>query len=102
MEWKNCWIKIAGNARRIRDESNPNKSELMKPGLFWRCMIVGVNVPEFWILLTYFSLVGNATPNNNVPHADPNGGSLVAWIEYFGDVIIEDARATVTLKDPPT
>lgn len=83
------WIRIAGNAKRIRTEGDP---------YHWRCF-VGRQGPE--IPLRTFQTSGPSTAENMIPGTDPTGANLlglVAWIDYFGDVEIEDGVARITLK----
>lgn len=86
------WVRVAGNARRIRSEGD----------LFhWRCFI-GLAQPE--IALRTYRLHGAADGRNFLPGTDPSGANplgLLAWIDFYGDVVIENGIARITLKPVP-
>ena len=89
------WVRIAGNAKEVRAGR--------KHG--WRCFLgdaSGVR-PGEEIPLTHWSFVGNATDNNAMPGIKPNAtkeDSVLAWVDLFGDVEIENDILRVTLRDP--
>lgn len=88
----NVWVRVAGNVRRIRTEGD----------LFhWRCFIA-LEQPE--IPLRTFRLFGPADGKNMKAGTDPSGSNalgLSAWIDFYGDVEIENGIARITLKSAP-
>lgn len=90
-EYRNVWIRIAGNSRRI-------KSQLEPP--HWRYEIEGSDKQH---LLLGWTLRGEATSKNNSQGTKPDaeGNQFIAWVRYFGDVVVDDTDfATITLRDP--
>jgi hypothetical protein len=89
---KNVWVRIAGNSRRIRAEGD----------LFhWRCFIA--NAPPEIPLRTY-RVSGEADGKNVLPGTDPSSSNplgLLAWIDFYGDVTVQNGIARVTLKTAP-
>lgn len=91
-EYRGVWIRIAGNSLRI-------KSKLEPP--HWRYEIEGESKQH---LLLGWSLRGQATAQNNSQgtKTDAEGNEFLAWVRYFGDVVIDDTDfATITLHNPP-
>lgn len=55
--------------------------------------------------LMHWSLVGTAAAGNNGQGTNPNGDGTKprAWLEYYGDMVVDDAgNATITLLPLPT
>lgn len=90
---KNVWVRVAGNSRRIRAEGD----------LFhWRCFI-GNAPPE--IPLRTYNVSGEADVRNVRPGTDPSSSNplgLLAWIDFYGDVTVQNGIARITLKPVPT
>lgn len=90
-EYRNVWIRIAGNSRRI-------KSKLEPP--HWRYEVEGESKQH---LLLGWSLRGEATARNNKQGTKPEaeGNEFIAWVRYFGDITVDDTDfAIITLKNP--
>lgn len=91
------WIRIAGNAKRIKEGG--------KEG--WRCFVsnMPIQIPSVdeEIPLTDWSLSGTAVPGANfIPGTYKFGKSrlepvLVAWIDLFGSITIEEGVAHILL-----
>jgi hypothetical protein len=91
IERKNCWFRMAGISKRIKD---------LYPPPHWRFEVFG-EVDQHWI--NDFRLLGQATDGNNQPGTNPQakGEELLAWIAYFGNVEVnEKGMAVVTLLTP--
>ena len=87
--WNDVWVRVAGNAKRIRTEGDP---------LHWRCYPRREN-PE--IPVRSFRLGGPASATNVMPGTDPaaaNPLGLTAWINFYGDLEVVDDIARITLK----
>jgi hypothetical protein len=89
--YKNLWIMVAGHAMRI-------KSSQQFP---WRCFLEKdcLEIP-----LETFVVIGVATQENMIPNVNAEGNhvGLIAWIEFFGDLEIDENQvATIFLKHPP-
>ena len=87
--WKDTWVRIAGNAKRIRTEGDP---------FHWRCYPrrEGPEIP-----IRSFRLDGPASAANVAPGTDPaaaNALGLTAWIDFYGDLEIVDETARIVLK----
>ena len=78
----NTWVRVAGNARMIRDREAHH----------WRCYIKG---SQREVNLRTWDVSGEVTPQNMIPGSNPDGDSngLVAWIDLFGDVHIDGNSA---------
>ena len=91
MEWREQWIRVAGHAKRIK-EGGAHR---------WRCF-AGAALPE--IPIRSFRIAGDASPANVVPGTDPGSAGplgLAAWIDFYGDLRLEDDVAVITLRQPP-
>lgn len=91
-EFHNVWIRIAGNSKRIKKALKPPH---------WRFQIDGSS-PQH--LLMGWTLYGIATKRNNRQETNSaaRGIEMIAWVEYFGDVTVDDNdHAHITLKEPP-
>ncbi|MEK9152071.1 MAG: hypothetical protein AAB692_01770 [Patescibacteria group bacterium] len=87
--WSDVWVRIAGNAKRIRTAGDP---------FHWRCFVRRAG-PE--IALHSFRVSGTAAGDNMLPGTDPvaaNPLGLTAWIDFYGDVTVEEDVAHITLK----
>lgn len=90
-QYHNVWIRVAGIAKRIRKGLKPPH---------WRFQVVGHNDQY---LIMGWTLVGRANPHNNTQGVNPEatGQEFLAWVEYYGDIEInENDHATITLKTP--
>lgn len=92
--FQDVWVQIAGNSSRIKEG---------KPPPHWRCRISGVADEH---LLVQWTLRGVGTARNNGQGTNPgaamSASSYIAWVWYYGDVVIDnERRALITLKDPP-
>lgn len=88
MEQHGIWIRVAGNAMNIRTGASHH----------WR-VFLGRALPERPVRV--WQLLGVADGQNVVPGTDPTAGNackLNAWIDYFGDIVIDDGIATITLR----
>lgn len=91
-EYRSVWIRIAGNSQRIKNKLEPPH---------WRYEIEGETEQH---LLLGWSLQGQATAKNNSQGTEPNaqGKEFLAWVRYFGDIVVGDTDfATITLRNPP-
>lgn len=91
-ELHNVWIRIAGNSKRIKKALKPPH---------WRFQVNGS--PEQRLLMGW-TLYGQATAQNNRQATNPaaRGAGMIAWVEYFGDAVVDDNdHVYITLKDPP-
>lgn len=89
-EYKDIWVRIAGDKNRIHSGDT----------LQWRCFVSKKGEP---IYFRQRIISGDSTPQNNImltknDEQDPNG--LTAWIDYYGDVSIDNDTLTVQLKNP--
>ena len=94
------WIRIAGNAKRIKEGGREG----------WRCFIsdAPISVPsaDDEILLTDWGVSGNAVPGKNfVPGTfkflkPTDKPILVAWIDMYGHVVVENGLAQIELLLP--
>lgn len=81
------WITIAGSSKRIKEGTPPH----------WRCEIEG-ELGRF--PLNGWMLQGEATKENNTQGTKPSaiGEEFLAWISYYGNIVIgDDQHAVVTL-----
>lgn len=78
-EYKAVWIRIAGNSKRIRKNLSPPH---------WRYEIEGISGQH---LLLGWTLQGQANPGNNLQGTKPaaNGDEFLAWVKYYGNVVID-------------
>ncbi|OHA27237.1 MAG: hypothetical protein A3C06_04055 [Candidatus Taylorbacteria bacterium RIFCSPHIGHO2_02_FULL_46_13] len=88
------WVRIAGNAANVR-AGQPHG---------WRCFLKGT-LPKKWskeIPLVQWTLKGQATARNVIPGTDASGKTqqVVAWIDLYGDIVIENDVLRITLRDP--
>lgn len=86
---EDVWVRVAGNVKRIRTAGDP---------FHWRCFIA-VEQPE--VPLRSYELFGQADGKNMRVGTDPaaaNPLGLSAWIDFYGDVTVEDGIARITLK----
>ena len=91
-EYRGVWIRIAGNSKRIKDNTPPPH---------WRYEIEGQ--PGQHLLMGWI-LHGEATDHNNSQDTRPTakGHEFLAWVRYYGDVVISDDRsAIITLLPVP-
>jgi len=91
------WVRIAGNAKEVR-AGKPHG---------WRCFLGDASGTHFGeeIPLIHWLFVGTATVHNAVPGIKPNASkedSVLAWIDLFGNVEIENDILHVTLQNPKT
>ena len=90
-EYKDIWIRFAGNAFKIREGN----------ALGWRCF-PDKSLPE--IPLRGLRVEGAADGRNIGVGTSPTAEGplrLAAWFDFYGDVKIEDGVAHITLKTPP-
>jgi len=86
----NVWVRLGGNAMNLKSGGRHG----------WRCF-VRREKPE--IRLLDFHVAGNTTSDNCIPGSianDDGRNLLIAWIDYFGDIVIENEIAEITLKEP--
>ncbi len=93
---RNIWVRVAGNAKNVRAGSRYG----------WRCFLgdeSGVD-PKKEISLVHWSFTGAANEHNAIPGISSNGTSqevtVLAWIDLYGDVAIENDTLHVTLRNP--
>jgi len=93
------WIKLAGNAKRIKEGG--------KEG--WRCFISSepITIPsaDGEIALLDWKLSGRASLTNHIPgtfkfREGVEIPTLVAWIDMFGSISIENGVAHIELLEP--
>jgi len=86
MEKQKTWIRVAGNASKIK-ANHPHG---------WRCYIKG-NPTE--IPLKNWFVKGVANQANFIPKVNPNGDEygLIAWIDLYGSYIVKDQVLQITL-----
>ncbi|MBI4094575.1 MAG: hypothetical protein HY435_00055 [Candidatus Liptonbacteria bacterium] len=84
-----AWIRIAGNAKRIREGDQYG----------WRCFVDG-SLEE--IPLIRWDIAGSATQKNFKPGTNPDGNEqgIVAWIDFFGNIAIDKGTAHIELLNP--
>ncbi|MDO8537233.1 MAG: hypothetical protein Q7R94_03225 [bacterium] len=91
---KKIWVRFAAHG--------PNAKAGRKHK--WRCCLTDDFSPSAEILLTDLVVSGNANGRNVTLDANPSGGTcmggVVAWINFFGDVLIKDDVLHITLQDP--
>jgi hypothetical protein len=90
MNRKGVWIRIAGNARNIKEEK----------AMHWRCYINDINEEE---PISRWFVDGIVNNTNFIARTnskrDKNG--LIAWIDLYGDIVIDaDRNAYITLRLP--
>lgn len=91
-EYKNVWIRIAGNSKRIKEDL---------PAPHWRYEIEG---QDEQYLLKSWVLQGQPTLDNNTQGTKPRvqGNEFLAWVKFYGDVVVNDEdEAVITLKPIP-
>ena len=94
---KHVWIRLAGNAKSIKARG--------KYG--WRCFIsetpIQVPLADTEISLVHWNVLGKSDKKNFVPgtynfSADKSENpTLVAWIDMFGNITIENEVACIEL-----
>ncbi len=85
------WIRVAGHAMNIRTNQP----------FHWRCF-VNRERPE--VPLANFVVLGEINERNFRTGTDPTGSNalgLVAWLDFFGDIVVNDNVATITLQPAP-
>jgi len=102
MKRKNVHIRIAGNAKRIKDGG--------KEG--WRCFVsdTPVTIPSLndEIPLEDWYLAGTSFPGRNFKAgkfrrsgSEVTAPAIVAWIDMYGNIEIADGVAHIELLAPP-
>ena len=95
----NTWIRIAGNAANIKAGN--------KHG--WRVFLSTVTIEKsaLEIKLLDWSLEGQATLENFIPGVNSGvlsargvASGVIAWIDMYGDVVVENEKLHITLRDP--
>lgn len=85
--YKDVWIRVAGHSQMIKGRGEHH----------WRCYL---NRRGEEISLVAWKIDGLASHHNMMhgtnPDKDENG--LVAWIDFYGDVVIENGIAQISLK----
>lgn len=98
MKKTRIWIQVGGNASNIK-AGNP---------FGWRCFPREKFevLEEEEIPLKHWKIVGGeANEKNYIPGTKPaeemtSTAKLVAWIDIFGDVVIENDVLEITLRNP--
>lgn len=90
MRYPTQWIRLAGNARAIKEGSRKA----------WRCFLADGTLIE----LTGFRQTGTASGRNTfyrtvLDHPEMADG-LSAWIDMYGTLSVEDGEATLELENP--
>lgn len=84
------WIRVAGNARAIKDGSQKA----------WRCYLASGEMIE----LTSFAHRGESTLDNcayrTVLDSPDSANGLTAWIDMYGTLTVDNEVAILDFKNP--
>ncbi len=97
MKRERVWIRIGGNAKHIKDGGEYG----------WRCFVSHVPLRVFHgdeeIPLKRVAIDGLAAGDKNfIWDHSPESPILVAWVDMFGNITIQDGVARIELLPAPT